>query len=180
MSQSTKKTLSFYFIFSLFNLGIIGCQTSGDQESELTSLSRSATLSDHTQVRLSEHERAVIYGEDSRLEYYQLAADDVMKRRVMYSTGLLVRPSDITVQGQRVLLNSYTLGEAQGLCPDELFANQPEPGFCSGVLIDDDLFLTAGHCMDDVGDCANTRVVFRSLYTAQNDLYPTTTQDLYH
>ncbi len=130
-------------------------------------------------VRLSESVQKVVYGDDSRLDYYQLSQEDIMSERVMHSTGLLVRPSLITIQGQRVLLGNETLGEAQNLCQDEQFVSQPEPGHCSGALIDSDLFLTAGHCIDNQEDCDNTRIVFRSLYTSPNELYPTTVQDLY-
>ena len=33
------------------------------------------------------------------------------------------------------------------MCPDEVFADQPAAAFCSGVLVDWDLVLTAGHCV---------------------------------
>jgi len=33
------------------------------------------------------------------------------------------------------------------VCPDEVFADQPAFAFCSGVLVDWDLVLTAGHCV---------------------------------
>jgi hypothetical protein len=36
---------------------------------------------------------------------------------------------------------------AAGLCPGEPFAEQPAAAFCSGVLVDWDLVLTAGHCL---------------------------------
>ena len=132
-----------------------------------------------SEVNLATQQKEVIYGDDSRLEFYELANADVMKQRAIKSTGLLVRPSKVSIQGQRVLLDQASLGERQNLCLDERFYSQPEPGHCSGTLIDNDLFLTAGHCVDDPADCNNTRVIFRSLYTAPNELYPTTNQDLY-
>ncbi|RKG63983.1 serine protease [Corallococcus sp. CA054B] len=42
---------------------------------------------------------------------------------------------------------SQILGAAKGLCSSERFYNDPTLGECSGVLIDDDLVLTAGHCL---------------------------------
>ena len=130
-------------------------------------------------TELSSQTQAVIYGDDSRQEFYELDPADIMRDRAIKSTGLLVRPSLVSIQGQRVLLSGDTLGEAQNLCPEERFREQLEPGFCSGTLIDSDLFLTAGHCVDDQADCDNTRIVFRSLYTSPNEIYPTTVQDLY-
>ena len=147
---------------------MIGC----DQENEHADRSS-------TGVELHAAKSSVIYGDDSRLEYYELAEGDLIKRRAFRSAALLLRPNQVSIQGDRVLLNTTTLREERNLCADERFAQQPSPGHCSGTLIDGDLLLTAGHCVDDATDCRNTRVVFHSLYTALGSLYPTTTQDLY-
>jgi V8-like Glu-specific endopeptidase len=55
--------------------------------------------------------------------------------------------------------------EALGVCPDERFAGQPAAAFCSAVLIDEDLVLTAGHCLGGDAEsaaraCSHLRVVF--------------------
>ncbi|NNC21752.1 trypsin-like peptidase domain-containing protein, partial [Corallococcus exiguus] len=42
---------------------------------------------------------------------------------------------------------SQILGAKEGLCSGQRFYNDPTLGGCSGVLIDDDLVLTAGHCV---------------------------------
>jgi hypothetical protein len=39
-----------------------------------------------------------------------------------------------------------TWGDNAGLCPDEPFSDQPAAAFCTGVLANWDLVLTAGHC----------------------------------
>jgi hypothetical protein len=44
-------------------------------------------------------------------------------------------------------LAAPSLAEAAALCPGERFADQPTAAFCSGVLVDWDLVLTAGHCV---------------------------------
>jgi MYXO-CTERM domain-containing protein len=53
-----------------------------------------------------------------------------------------------------------SLGVQHGLCPDELFVDQPVAAVCSGVLIDDDLVLTAGHCIDSRMPCDRYAYVF--------------------
>ena len=128
---------------------------------------------------LTRHQNRVIYGEDSRLDYYELEADSVIRRRVMHSSGVLVRPQALSVQGERVITNVGTLGAVKNLCEGERFHAQPKIGYCSGTLIDDDLVLTAGHCVDDANDCANTRLLFRSLYLSSDELVDLSIRDLY-
>jgi len=139
----------------------------------------SAALAD--QVRLAQRQDQVVYGLDSRRDYYELTqdGDELWRSRARYSTGILVRPSFISSQAGEVILGGDTLGERQGLCADERFYDQPEPGFCSGTLISDDLFLTAGHCVDDAMDCANTKIVFQYLYTDAQTLNPLSQSELY-
>lgn len=45
------------------------------------------------------------------------------------------------------------------LCSDEPFRDQPNPAWCSGFLVAEDIVATAGHCVDP-GGCANTAFVF--------------------
>ena len=132
-------------------------------------------------VQLTTHQDKVVYGTDSRRDYYELtsANDTLWRARARYSTGVLVRPSYVSSQGGQVELQGDTLGESQGLCADEKFYNQPEPGFCSGTLISDDLFLTAGHCIDDAADCANTMIAFQYVYTDPQSINSLTQSDLY-
>ena len=61
---------------------------------------------------------------------------------------------------------SQTVGEALNLCPGERFAEQRMTSFCSGVLIDDDLVLTSGSCLNAEHTCENTRFVFDHFNTA--------------
>lgn len=46
------------------------------------------------------------------------------------------------------------------ICDGERFADQPTGAFCSGSLIAPNLVLTAGHCIDTVEECEQTRFVF--------------------
>jgi V8-like Glu-specific endopeptidase len=64
-----------------------------------------------------------------------------------------------TSDGRREVV-SDTLGESNNLCPDEAFATQPAAATCSGVLIDDQLVLTAGHCVSEAAVCGDQPLVF--------------------
>jgi hypothetical protein len=72
-----------------------------------------------------------------------------------------------TDQGFAAGVSSW--GVIDKLCPGEPFADQPAAAFCTGVLVDWDLVLTAGHCvrafpLDDVA------VVFDYFYRAPGQL----------
>ncbi|PTL84207.1 hypothetical protein DAT35_12305 [Vitiosangium sp. GDMCC 1.1324] len=62
-------------------------------------------------------------------------------------------PNNVTFPGQN-------LGTAYNLCTSQRFRDDPTAAFCSGTRIDDDLVLTAGHCVTSANDCTNTRFVF--------------------
>jgi hypothetical protein len=59
----------------------------------------------------------------------------------------LVPRAGLTVDQKGIRMQSPSLGQSGGLCPGERFADQPAASFCSGVLVDWDLVLTAGHCV---------------------------------
>ncbi|MFP2964427.1 trypsin-like serine peptidase, partial [Myxococcus sp. 1LA] len=71
------------------------------------------------------------------------------------------------------------LQSAENLCSNQRFLNDPTPAFCSGVLIDDDLVLTAGQCIDTAATCANTRIVFNFYRTSVTGLQTVTTADIF-
>lgn len=88
----------------------------------------------------------------------------------------LTDPSDVQVTYAR------TLGEAKNLCAGERFADQIEPGTCSGTLIDDRHVLTAGHCVESAEDCDGTSWpwLFGFAYQAPGALTPHTRDDVYY
>ena len=63
------------------------------------------------------------------------------------SVVALIPKAHIETNRAGLWLQSPTLRESSGVCPDEPFAAQPSAAFCSGVLVDWDLVLTAGHCV---------------------------------
>ena len=102
----------------------------------------------------------VVYGEDDRVEVFNhpdadlrsIARESIV---ALIPTFRIERDPDGTYA-----LYTESLGELHGLCSDELFANQPAAAVCSGVLIDDDLVLTAGHCIESPMTCDGYAYVF--------------------
>jgi V8-like Glu-specific endopeptidase len=115
---------------------------------------------------------AVIYGDDNRLDPYE-CTDQELKDLAYNSAVVLVEASNITCSDGNctpVMLQSLAdwylsedpLDSGNPICSDERFIDQPTLGFCSGILIDDNLNLivTAGHCIENQSDCQNTAFVF--------------------
>lgn len=100
----------------------------------------------------------VIYGTDDRLDYYQSAP---AMRKLADSVVSLWRGSDVTTAaGGSYKLATANYGSSMGLCAGELFREQPIGAFCSGSLVAENLVMTAGHCIKDESDCADTKFVF--------------------
>lgn len=100
----------------------------------------------------------VIYGNDDRLDLHQVQNSQQLE--LASSTVMLVTASLLTKVGNRYTITSKTFGQDFGLCPEEPFYDQPDPAFCSGSLVGEDLVLTAGHCIENQTDCDTTRFVF--------------------
>ncbi|WP_437573734.1 trypsin-like serine peptidase [Sorangium sp. So ce887] len=119
----------------------------------------------------------VIYGDDDREEPFTYS-DPVWAQRVLDFTVALVPtsavddsdPNDIQIAGPDWI-------GRDDVCPDERFATQPALADCSGTLIDDDLVLTAGHCINNCGD---SRFVFDyAMNPSTGQLNQITSDDLY-
>jgi V8-like Glu-specific endopeptidase len=128
---------------------------------------------------LGESKAPVVYGTDNRTDVYA-HADATLRARAEQATVALMRPSALnTSNPNNVTFNAQTLGAAYNLCTTERFRDDPTPAFCSGTLIDDDLVLTAGHCITSASDCTNTRFVFKFYRTAATALQTVTTADVF-
>ena len=80
---------------------------------------------------------------DDRTDVYA-HPDPTLVDLALHSTPTLLRTSGVPTPA--VIAASTTLQNLHNLCPTERFLNDPTVGHCSGVLVDDDLVLTAGHC----------------------------------
>lgn len=116
---------------------------------------------------------AVVIGADDRVELYALA-DDAVRQRAIASTVAFI-PADYLEeprvpvppldgvdfrQGVPTLATRTRLSgrdDDRPICDDVRFRSQIAAASCSGVLIDDDLVLTAGHCVMADGDGCGIR-----------------------
>jgi V8-like Glu-specific endopeptidase len=126
-----------------------------------------------------ESTREVVYGVDNRTDVFA-HANATLRARAQQSTVALMRPAALnTSNPNNVTFNSSTLQSAFDLCTTERFLNDPTPAFCSGTLIDDNLVLTAGHCITNASDCTNTRFVFNFFRPSATTLQTVTTADVF-
>ncbi|MCM2324634.1 MAG: serine protease [Oligoflexia bacterium] len=113
---------------------------------------------------------SVIYGDDDRLDWYQV--DDVAVRALADSTVSLIDSYKIKIDPATGLarLSTTQFGKANGLCKDEPFYDQPTAAFCSGSLVAPDIIMTAGHCIETDSSCKGTRFVFGFAVSREGEL----------
>ena len=88
---------------------------------------------------------AIVYDTDSRREFFEVARDDV-RQLVAQSLVAIVPRAALNAAGDGLAADVPSLAAGTRLCPSQPHAAQPAAAFCSGVLVDWDLVLTAGHC----------------------------------
>ena len=120
-----------------------------------------------------------IFGDDDRIERYQLESDDD-RYELARSSAVLLKTSSLfkTPLGNWAVW-ADTLGKSEELCEDERFTGQPAGGFGSGTLVASDLLLTAGHNLTTEQDheaalekCLKTTVAFDFAYEAEGAGHP--------
>ncbi|MGE0633963.1 MAG: serine protease, partial [Pseudobdellovibrionaceae bacterium] len=100
----------------------------------------------------------IIYGVDNRM---QAVAASARLQTVAKSTVALVKKASIARDGAgRTILKSRSYKDTYRLCSSEPFVQEKIAAFCSGSLIAPNQVLTAGHCITQALDCADTRFVF--------------------
>ncbi|RKH37805.1 trypsin-like serine protease [Corallococcus llansteffanensis] len=131
------------------------------------------------QAPLAESRTPVVYGNDDRQDVYAHPSA-TLQERARKSTVALMFPESIDASNpNNITFTEGTLNDWENLCSDQRFRDDPAPAFCSGTLIDDDLVLTAGHCIEDVADCADTRFVFKFYRTANGMMETITSADIF-
>ncbi|NOJ77583.1 serine protease [Myxococcus xanthus] len=124
-------------------------------------------------------EQPVVYGNDDRMDVYA-HPDATLRQYAMQASAVMVDPFEIDDSDpNNVVFTSLTLGEYGNLCPGQRFIDDPSPGFCSGTLIDDDLLLTAGHCVESAADCRDFKWAFNFYRPDANSVQTMTTQDIF-
>ena len=129
----------------------------------------------------------VQYGQDSRTELLQHS--DSRLKEMAASVAILVHSQQVNISEKSVSLDGYTLNEMGELgwlvegvnapiCSGELFASQPAPGFCTGFLVEDNILVTAGHCLQKA-PCSDTRIVFGFYLNSNNTLTTLKADDVF-
>lgn len=101
----------------------------------------------------------VIYGNDDRIEAFEADLLSSNHSILTHANVMLVARSRLVSS----TANTYTLNDYyryDTVCTDERFYNQPDPGFCSGFLMESRTIVTAGHCMDSAESCDSTAFIF--------------------
>lgn len=129
----------------------------------------------------------VQYGQDSRTELLQHS--DPKLREMAASVAVFVHTKQLNFSGNSVALSGYTLNEMSEmgqlvkdanapLCTGELFASQTAPGFCTGFLVNEDVLITAGHCLVK-NPCSDTSIVFGYFMEPDNSLATLTPNNVF-
>lgn len=124
--------------------------------------------------------QAYRFGDDDRLEAFEL--DGGLATIAERSIAALVQPDRFQAEWGHcadggLVTSGRTNIERRNVCSTERFADQVSLSSCSATLIDDDLILTADHCLE--GGCKGLRFVFGFLNAQPGRLRTLTGDDVY-
>ncbi|MBN1946500.1 MAG: trypsin-like peptidase domain-containing protein [Bradymonadales bacterium] len=124
-------------------------------------------------------QQPVVYGEDDRADWYA-HPDEALQDLARLSAVALIPLHEVDESDpESIQIEAVSLGEQQDLCDGERFADQPAAAACSATLIDDDLVLTAGHCVVVQAMCHAFRLVFNYRMVDEEQLAPITAEDVF-
>jgi hypothetical protein len=110
----------------------------------------------------------IVHGIDDRAEYHAFTDADV--REMAAASAVALIENRFVVGARTGLIDDIpTWAAVENVCPEEPFSDQPRAAFCSGVLVDWDLVLTAGHCVRLFG-LADFSVAFGYYFVALGEL----------
>jgi|GEM_PF-1061554 len=138
-----------------------------------------SSAAESTEPSVSKAEKPLIYGVDGRLDVLD-HPDASLRKLALNSTPTMMRTTDVfTSNPGNISFNSHAYTDSPiSLCPDQPFAFDPLVGQCSGTLIDDDLVLTAGHCIASV-PCSEQSWVFNFRKSPSGTLATVTSDDVF-
>lgn len=127
---------------------------------------------------LDSSDQAIIYTNDDRLDVYAHPNPELRALTASSVVSLIPRSQFTRKTNGDIAILTRTLGDAFDVCSDARFAEQPTAAMCSGVLIDDDLVLTAGHCFPNDA-CERYAFVFDYYMRGEGELESISWGDIY-
>lgn len=102
-----------------------------------------------TLTNISFARNKVVYGNDNRLDVYQVT-NPLHKKLALSTAGMIHKNAFSTGKDYDHLDIDYaqTLQAAMNVCTEEKFSQQKLAPSCSGFLIGEDTLVTAGHCYE--------------------------------
>jgi V8-like Glu-specific endopeptidase len=120
----------------------------------------------------------VIYGNDNRVDVYQ--STNPLFKNLAISTAAMIADTHLVDNNDSVSIEGQTLEDGDGVCSDALFSKQIAVANCSGFLLGSQYLVTAGHCIQTIGDCdryswvfdyANTKEEVKSFNIKKSEIY---------
>lgn len=107
------------------------------------------------------HVPKVIYGNDDRYEVEDYS-DKLFRDHAQSVAGMVkgYKLADDPENSEMLRFSRIQASRSRALCKDEKYADQYTLPICSGFLVDDDILVTAAHCIADVDDCKRKKWVF--------------------
>lgn len=123
---------------------------------------------------------ALVHGRDDRQD---VAYVQNPMLRSLATNSTLALLSNAALQGsasdEQLSFDTPDLRTAEQLCATEAFGTQPTLARCTGVLVDDDLVLTAAHCATNLEECSEQIWAFGYAMIAPEQRPQLRTEDLY-